>query len=738
VRLLPGRRVLFVSAAGHQTARIEPEVVPDATTTVDVPLAPAAPPAGAIVVRANVEGALVRVDGAEMGFTPTVVEDVPVGLRLVEVSQEGRRTHRAQVRVQQGQRAYLDVRLGRSDLQVTSATKELAPAEQAPASITVVTADEIAGFGWTTIAEALAGVRGVFASNDRTYESVGFRGFSPPGDYTNRVLVLVDGHPYNDVLSGQGYVGHDFDVDLANVERIEIVRGPGSILYGTGALFGVVNVVTRSATRPLQAEIGGHLGTRGTRSGRLTLGGRRGAVEILASAAALDQIGDRRFPVDEAATTIAARADLERAWHADLLARVGSLSLRAGANERTKTVPTGVFETRPEPGTTYRDKRLFAELRAQQPLGRARASARAAYDASRFLGHYVLRPDTLGAPRDALSDRLSADWLTGELRLALPALARHNVTVGAEAQRQLRVELGDPAALAQRRAGARRELVLSGYAVDDWQIAPWLRLDLGLRADRHGRSFGSTLNPRAALVARPYAGGNTKIFAGRAFRAPSPYERFYNDGGVTQRAAEDLAPELILSADVEHAHAVDEDVLLIGTAFASEVANLIVLEGAPGEALVYRNHPHKIRSLGGGGELRWEPGDGARLVLAYGFQRVRSLADGGARPFPNAPSHAASLRALSPLGRGKLRLGNELLLDVGRRTRDAERVEDAVIWNVVLSGEHRPWRLRYYGGIWNLLDVRGHGPGFPVGDEVPAATVPRYGRMVRVGLAFSL
>jgi len=216
-RVLPGRHVLFVSAPGYGAARIEVDVAPDTTTSVDVPLSALPAPVGAVVVRANVDGALVRIDGREMGFTPVVIEDVLSGERAIEVSREGRETFRKQVTVRQGERTYLDVQLRRQAPEVSAATKSLVRAEDAPASISVVTADEIRTLGYLTLADALRGVRGVISSNDRTYEAIGFQGLSPPGDYTKRVLVLVDGHPYNDIIAGQGYVGHDLDVDLENV-----------------------------------------------------------------------------------------------------------------------------------------------------------------------------------------------------------------------------------------------------------------------------------------------------------------------------------------------------------------------------------------------------------------------------------------------------------------------------------------------------------------------------------------
>src|SRR5204862_2357550 len=165
VRLIPGRRVLFVAAPGFQPARIEIDVPPDAVASIDVPLAVATAPTGAVVVRANVDGALVRIDGREMGFTPAVIEGVQIGERALEVVQEGREPFHALVKVEKGQRSFLDEHLKRLQPQVEAATKSLTRAEDAPASISIITAEQIRALGYQTLSEALRAVRGAVSSN---------------------------------------------------------------------------------------------------------------------------------------------------------------------------------------------------------------------------------------------------------------------------------------------------------------------------------------------------------------------------------------------------------------------------------------------------------------------------------------------------------------------------------------------------------------------------------------------
>jgi len=748
IKVLPGPVVLFVSASGFQTERVTVNAVADVRMPADVLLSPAGPPTGAIVVRANAVGGLVRVDGREAGFVPAVIDGVPIGTRRVEILAEGRRTFVAEVDVTKGSRAFVDAYLRRADPEVTAATKSQVASEAAPASISVVTADEISAFGYTSLTEALSGIRGTFTSNDRSYESVGFRGFSPPGDYTNRVLVLVDGHPLNDAVTGQGYVGHDLDVDLANVDHIEIVRGPGSVLYGTGALFGVLNVVTRRPNDGEHAAISTMAGTMGLLSGRATLSKRKGDAELMLSAGAMTTDGDGRFawptefdtPPDKSPAAPAAvfGADGETAAHADLLARVGPVSLRAGYNDRKKYMPTGAYETLPAPGTYNHDRRGFAELRFDREVHGLGIAARAAYDSSWYHGQFNTGARPAGEDQD-----LKAQWTTGELRLDLPRFLHQRFTLGGEAVKQLQLQTDQ---VANGGPGIPQDLILSAYLVDTIVLGDRLTINLGLRNDRYTRSFGNTLNPRVAVIGRPYQGGNTKIFFGRSFRVPSPNERADTPNAAVQ-------PEAIWSGEIEHTHGVTDDVRIVGAVFANWIFNLISLVAAPELAgvspyngSVYRNDGNRIRSLGAEGELRWEPGSGSLLSLSMTRQQVEELTTDGNRPYANAPELMVKARILYPLAGRNLRLGSELVLDSGRHfgwpvgtnhSSSDSRTDDALLWNLSLSGEYRPYHVRYFAGIFNLLDVHDPRAGFPTSVDYRLTLVPRYGRSARAGLAWT-
>ena len=132
------------------------------------------------------------------------------------------------------------------DMRVLSATRrEQTPAE-APSMVKIITAREIRSLGWQTLGEALASLPGLNTSYDRSYTYLGVRGFGRPGDFSSRVLLMIDGQPVNDGIYDQASIGSEFPLDMALIDRIEFVPGAGSVMYGGNALLAVVNVITRS------------------------------------------------------------------------------------------------------------------------------------------------------------------------------------------------------------------------------------------------------------------------------------------------------------------------------------------------------------------------------------------------------------------------------------------------------------------------------------------------------------
>jgi outer membrane receptor for ferrienterochelin and colicin len=103
---------------------------------------------------------------------------------------------------------------------VYAASKYQQSVADAPAAVTIITQGEIRAFGWRTLAEVLNAVRGVYTRNDRAYSYVGVRGLGRPGDYSSRLLLLVDGVRINDNLYDSVMTGRESPLDIDLVERI--------------------------------------------------------------------------------------------------------------------------------------------------------------------------------------------------------------------------------------------------------------------------------------------------------------------------------------------------------------------------------------------------------------------------------------------------------------------------------------------------------------------------------------
>ena len=131
------------------------------------------------------------------------------------------------------------------NLQVTSVSKRTQKVGDAAAAVFVITQEDIRRSGATSIPDALRMAPGLeVARIDENKWAIGSRGFN--GRFDNKLLVLIDGRSvYTPLFSGVYW--NVQDIVLEDVDRIEVIRGPGATLWGANAVDGVINIITKSA-----------------------------------------------------------------------------------------------------------------------------------------------------------------------------------------------------------------------------------------------------------------------------------------------------------------------------------------------------------------------------------------------------------------------------------------------------------------------------------------------------------
>ncbi len=722
----PGQRLLLVQAAGHLPQQVLVDVKAEVTVTAKVALPEKPKPTGKVSVTANRDQAEVYVDGQRAGFTPTVL-NLSEGPHQLRVTAPDVSPLEQTVEVVAERELRISAELRYAPPKVTAASKQLLSVDQAPASITVITREEIQAFGYQTLPEALRAVRGLFFTDDRIYTYVGIRGFAPPGDLNTRILILWDGHPVNDTWAGQGFSARDLDADLSEVERIEVVRGPASLLFGTGAFFGVINVVPRN--RIAERNVEGVLGAGGVGGVKGRVTGSLGNDEMsgLLSAAGYTATGAELTDLGTAG--VVRNLDDERSIGATGRFKYKGLSLNAKWNQRKKQIPTAPLGSSVGvPGTEYTDARGFTELKFEHEFfSRLTLTARASYDASRYRGYYAVLDEN--GVRSRTNDTGGGDWLSAEVRGGLFLFEGNRLTLGVEGQAQFAYQ--QPAGFAAQ--DRKNRFFFSGTLLDEWQL--WnnrLFLQAGVRVDKYNDLAEFALSPRGAVVARLYESGITKLVAGRAFRAPTIYELYFNDGPFTQAAppAGTLTPEYITTFELEHSHNFTPELRVSAGGYFNLIDRLVVLEDegvdpprcqGGTQCVVYSNATRQLTALGAEAQIRWQPG---RFTLVEGTYSFVTLGGPGIADAPAYPNHLGSARAMIPLREGLVRLSGQATYQSGRfdRTSGSSSGETLQL-DFGLSGDYGP--VRYFAGVRNLLDQR---PLLPVQSEASATLVPQYGR----------
>ncbi len=441
------------------------------------------------------------------------------------------------------------------DLVVTPTGQEIS-ARRIGHSVSTVTAADIAANGWRTLPEALRAIPGLHLSQSGSPGST--VGLVIRGSRSSQVLVLVDGIRLNDA-SGPTREAETAAIDLANVERIEVLRGPQSGLYGSDAMAGVINIITKKADEGLAGSVSAEAGSYGTY--RTAAEVRSGSEKVSATASASYLASDgfsaanRRFPGNDEkdgfdTLNVSASLGVQASDAIRLEGRVQAIDAKADYDN-------GGGPGADADGHVASTEQVLGGVKGL--VGEDSASWRQAL--SMNYSGIAREFDDMFGNTTYEGDNLEAEW-------------RHDIRIGSANTVSAGVNLREESA----KAGSERQVSAQniGLYLQDHATLGAFDTIAGLRYDRH-EEFGSELTWRAAPSYRvAKTGTRFKASVGTGFKAPSLYQLYAPASAWGAVGNPDLDPETSLGWDAGIEQSLLSERLVLGaTYFASRVEDQI-------------------------------------------------------------------------------------------------------------------------------------------------------------------
>ncbi len=612
---------------------------------------------------------------------------------------------------------------------ISIATGSRQPISLAPAVASVITAEQIKEMGATDIDQVLESVPGL-------HVSVAPRGYLPlytiRGIYSEnnpQVLVLI-----NDIPITNYYVGNRGEVwggmPINDIARIEIIRGPGSAIYGADAFSGIINIITKTADEIKGTEVGARAGSFGAREGWALHGGSWNDINFSLSLQMQKTDGQKEIIDIDAQTLNDAFFDTNASYapgpvnlgKESIDARVDvsqeNWRLRVGYQGRNDVGGGAGVAMALDPAANGESKRFNADLTYKTTLSQNwdLTSVVSYFDTAAEANLVLYPPGSFGGafPEGVIARPYVYERHT---RLNLSAFYhgfdQHSLRFGAGVMygdmykiRETKnyapdgsplgsvVDVSNDINLVFIRPQDRE--VYYAFVQDEWTITPNWRLTSGVRYDKYS-DFGDTTNPRFALVWRARHDLTAKLLYGRAFRAPA-FNELYNINNPVALGNRHLKPETIdtyeLAFNYQHSQALKAGLNI----FHYKMKDILRFTPDPAPAPTVTAQNTGNRS-GNGLEIEatYDVNSSFQLYGNYAFQK--SVEDESDNDIANAPEHQIYLRANWAFQRNWTL--NTQITWIADRKRDAAdlrpEVDDYVITDLILRHhpENRPWELAF-------------------------------------------
>jgi outer membrane receptor for ferrienterochelin and colicins len=624
------------------------------------------------------------------------------------------------------------------NIKVYAASRHFQATSDAPASVTVVTRDDIQRYGYRTLADVLQSARGFFTTYDRNYRSLGVRGSARPGDFNTRILLLANGHRLNDNIYDEAMLGTEFPIDLDLIERIEIIRGPASSLYGSNALLAVINIITRSAQALHGWELSAQAESFDTYAGRISYGTSLRNVEFAISQSFYGARGHKQlffsdFNTPQTNNGIANHGDDDQVSRTFATISSRGFRLESIYGSREKGIPTAPYETVfNTSGTRTTDTHGYLDLSYQHTFAQNwDVLARIFYDRYTYQGTYMYSSEGDSAKVWPNLDYGDGKWWGTELQVGKTILTHHHVIAGGEYRDNLRQNQTnysiDPYEFFLEEQ--HNSFVGALYLQDEWKVARSLTLNAGFRYDYYNR-LDSSLDPRAALIYSPWTSAALKFMYGEAFRAPNVYELYYSIAPMLPNPQ--LRPERISNLEFVWEQGIGTHLWFTSSAFHDHMSRLITEEPTAEDELIFQN-VQDVTSNGMEWEARSQLTGGFEGTASYSFQRSRDTVTD--QPLSNSPQHLLKLNVSQPVLKRKVLFSVDGQYRSGMQGLDSSWVSPFVVFNATLLARRVAGQLDVSLSVYNLLDRKYCDPPSVANLALP---IEQDGRSVRVKMTWHI
>ncbi|NOS73821.1 MAG: TonB-dependent receptor [Methyloglobulus sp.] len=595
---------------------------------------------------------------------------------------------------------------------VYSASKYEQKVTKAPASISIVTGDEIKKYGYRSFSQILSSLRGFYSTSDRAYGFAGARGFGLPSDYNSRLLLLIDGHRYNDSMFDAFDTSEGFPVDLDIIERVEVVRGPSSSLYGTSAVFGVINVITKRGRDQHGANIKFSYGSNDTHKTSISAGNRfKNGLEAFVTGTFYDSQGFNKlyfkeFDDSDHNNGLSSGNDGERDRKLMLKAAYGDFSFQGLHLNRNKDVPTASFGALfNNPNQNGHDQATFFELKYDHTFeNQLNVQSRVSYNNYRFKGQLPLDPIFTGSTNN--TSLVNSDWWRFELEASKLMWNDHHITIGGQYQdnfNQFQTFFNPNITVLN---SDEKTFQWALFVQDDYSITDELSLNAGVRFDYYS-IIGSTINPRAGLIYNPWQSTTFKLLYGQAFRAPNQSELHNDIGRITSNP--DLQAEKLDTLEFIIEHYFTQQLRAEFNVFHTNLTDNITAAPNTNGFVQYQNFGD-VESIGVETQIENTWGNGFQGRISYSWQETVNEKTG--ERLSNSPEHMIKLNLIAPLWQDKVFLGFETQYMSSRKVppkfngAPIGKVNDYVISNLTVFTQNWVKGLELSAGLYNLFNQR--------------------------------